>query len=72
MNWGPESQVASAFTLPNSLAWPDVLLSASFFSAAARYDAGSFRSGSRAAVFASRGTEASWARVGSTRALATE
>ena len=33
----------SAFTWPNSLVWPDVLLRASFFSAAVWYDAGSRR-----------------------------
>ncbi len=72
MNWGPESQLASAFTLPNSVVWPAVLLAASFFSSVVRYDAGSCRSVARAGVRTSPGTPASCAWLGSTTALATE
>ena len=36
VNCEPDSQVASAFTLPNSVAWPAELLAASLFSADVR------------------------------------
>src|SRR5438034_1561513 len=55
VNCGPDSQVASAFTLPNSVLWPAELRAASFFRADVRYAGGSRRSGARAAVGTRRG-----------------
>src|SRR6266566_2819570 len=72
VNCGPDSQVASAFTLPNSVRWPAELLAASFFRADVRYAGGSCRSGFRAAVRARPGTACSCAWLGSTTTLATE
>ena len=72
MNCGPDSQVASAFTLANSVVWPAVLLAASFFRADVRYAGGSCRSWSSAGVRTRPGTVCSWAWLGSTTTLVTE
>ena len=72
MNCEPDNQVASAFTLPNSVVWPAELRSASFFSSDVRYAAGSPRSGARLAVRTSPGTFSSCAWLGSTTTLVAE
>ena len=72
VNCGPDSQVASAFTLANSVVWPAVLLAASSFRADVRYAGGSCRSGASSAVRTRPGTACSWAWLGSTTTLVTE
>src|SRR5207302_9305221 len=67
-----DSQLASAFTLPNSVVWPAELPSASLFRADVRYAAGNCRPAVRPAIRTSPGTVCSCAWLGSTTTLATE